>query len=103
MGLTLMQRALRPILNWAVERYFPKGCFFGMEYFDMFREFEKEDGSQLGQASALWITHNMHDQDADELDMRIKGLTIRGEPVGDFHIVVTRTTLAELEGETDGR
>ena len=88
MDLTITQRALRPVVNFLVEWFFPNGAFYGKEYFDAFKKF---DGDSIGQASTLWITHTMHRMNADTLDVEIKGLKIRGEPVGDFEITARLT------------
>jgi len=94
---TLFQRIMAPALNWLVEKTFPRGAFYGREYFDIFRKYQKEDGT-LAQASTLWITHAMHEQNADQMDVTINGLTISGERVGDFQITVTRVRPVSADG-----
>jgi hypothetical protein len=81
---------LKQLINWLVETHYPDGAFYGGRFFDAFKKYQKEDGN-LAQASTLWITHNMHRLDKDTLEVKIKGLTINGEPVGDFFITAERT------------
>lgn len=90
MTLTWKQKALRPVLNFLVERYFPNGAFYGGTFFDAFKEFEDEDGDgKLGQASTLWHIHLMNDLNADHLQVDISDVTLCGKYLGDFKMVAT--------------
>lgn len=91
MKLSVTQKLLRPVINWLVETFFPSGAFYGHDFFDIFKDLEKE-GYGIAQASTAFITHNMHRMNAEKVKFEIEGVTINGEPVGDFEIIATLTT-----------
>lgn len=83
-NLTTVQKMLRPIINWTVERFFPNGAFYGHSFHNAFIEVNR--GSKLGQASVSWIVHNMHEMNAESVKFELNGMSINGILVGDFVI-----------------
>lgn len=93
--LSIQQKIARPVINWLVETFFPNGAFYGRTYFDAFREVQDDDGSALGQASVVWMVHNMHRLNAAHIRVEIEDMSISGEPVGDFVITGALTKSSE--------
>lgn len=87
--LSLVQRALRPVINWAVERYFPTSVFYGA--FDPFAAFEAASkGDMISRLATMAMIRRVQEMGADEIKAEIEGMTIKGEPVGDWLVIVQR-------------
>ena len=87
--MSLMQRVLGSAINWAVERYFPTSVFYGA--FDPFAAFdEASKGDMTSRLATMAIIRRVQEMGADEIKAEIEGMTIKGEPVGDWLVIVRR-------------
>lgn len=94
--LSLTQRLLRPVINWAVERYFPTSVFYGD--FDPFEAFAQAEGVMISRLATMSMIRRVVDAEVDEIKADIEGMTIKGEPVGDWTVIVRRKGIAAYEG-----
>lgn len=86
-----MQRLLRPVLNFAVEKFFPNGAFYGGQYLDSFkRADQKHDTGITGFAAAHYLTSVARESDAGEIKVTLEGCTVSGQPAGDWEVAVKR-------------
>lgn len=97
--MTTSQRLLRPVVNFLVERYFPKGAFFGKEYFTIFKKWDKEKGS-MGYSAALYLQSIVRENDAETMVTRLGDVIVNGENVGDWEISIRKMKDGEFDQTT---
>ncbi len=90
--MTRTQRFLRPIINFLVERWFPRHCFYGNNYLDDFAEFD-EKNRKTGKTVAMYLQSIMRKAKATELEVEMRGITKGDEMIGDYRI-----TMVQLDG-----
>ena len=95
--LTLPQRMMRPIINFLVERFYPAGCFYGDG--DPMRTFDGNSGGTIGRAAVMVLIRKVSDSGADKLGADFDGVTVNGEPIGDWRVTVQRKAWRETGGE----
>ena len=83
-----MQRILRKPINWAVEYFFPDGCFYGDS--DPMKTFERNDGETVGRAAVMVLIRHCNDNDALELKATFSGVTVKGADIGDWRVLVEK-------------
>lgn len=88
--LTLAQRALRPVLNFAVERWFPDGGFWGEAYFEPFRKFDTEKKAKVGYGAAMYLIYSVHGANSSKFTVDLGGVTYNGEAMGDWRVTVEK-------------
>lgn len=96
MKLTWKQRALRPIINFFVERYFPKGAFYGNDYLNVFNDkgmVDKWGSSSI--VSAMYLVGYLRDNKADSGTFKFTGMTNNGNHVGDWELTLERMDIDE--------
>jgi hypothetical protein len=86
--LTFMQRLLRRPINYAVERFFPNGCFYGDS--DPMQSFEKAGGGIAGRSATLVLIRKGVERGDGFNSVSLRGVTINGEDVGDWVVTVRR-------------
>jgi hypothetical protein len=89
MKLTLTQRALRPVLNFIVERYFPSGAFFGCSFLDAFDMHDRAKGI-CGYSAAMYLQRIARKSNAASLSITMNEITDNGEPVGTWHLEISQ-------------
>lgn len=87
--LTLTQRALRPIINFLVETWFPTGAFYGNRYLSVFEEIDEGHGV-VGYAAAQYLQATLVAANMDKLKVDMYDCTYNGVPSGDYRLVVER-------------
>ena len=96
MGLTWKQKALRPIVNFVVERWFPAGAFFGCEYFTTLADGElAEKWGSSEMACAAFIMSVVRNANATEAIFTAEGVTHQGNPVGDWRLTIEKMPCAK--------
>lgn len=89
--LTLTQRLLRPVISFAVERFFSNGLFFyGPGPLAAFDEIDKKDGKPLGWMAALSLANLAIKANADEFSSTLSNVTLNGKPMGDWKVTIER-------------
>ena len=96
--LSLAQRAIAPALNFLVERFFPRGIFYGKDYMKIFDEQKWENMGPTGSA-AFFVSSNLRESNATEGEFTFKGVTSGGEPVGDWRMYVEKMETNDKEPE----
>lgn len=88
----IMRRLLRGPINWAVERYFDDGVFFGNGFIeDMDRiTHEKATGTKVASGVVGYLIYQALLANADYHNTTIKGMSINGEMVGDWSVTIER-------------
>lgn len=86
--MTFMQRILRPVLNFMVERYFPKGAFYGHDFFRAFEEAEIDHAPSATTAAGCLLISAMSKDYQTEMIITVEGITLNGEPKGDWRLIV---------------
>ena len=90
--LTIAQKALRPVLNFLVERYFPNGAFFGNDYMrdlDSRPDLVEKWGS-FEMACAMAITSRLRRAGAVHATFTASEVEDRGVPVGSWRMTVEK-------------
>jgi len=86
--MRFIQKTLRPILNFLIERYFPDSCFYGHEYLDVFKKaYGDQKGPLMGHA-AQFIIGQCVKMNADEFSAELTGLTVSGQETGDWLLTI---------------
>lgn len=87
--LTLMQRLLRPIINWLVETWFPNSCFYGNSYLQDFKDFDK--GKDLiGKTAAMYLQSIMRKADATSISYEMTEITEHDVHIGSYKLTLER-------------
>lgn len=92
MKLSLTQRALRPVLNFLVERFFPTGAFHGNHYLHSLSADTQlaEKWGSAEMACAMFITSRLRKLGATEATFKASDVTDCGVPVGSWLITVEK-------------
>lgn len=92
MGMTIAQRALRPVMRYIVERFFPDGAFFGRRFLrglitdaDLVRTW-----SSTEMACAMFLVSRMREEGATEATFEASDVTDGGAPVGSWRMTVQK-------------
>jgi hypothetical protein len=88
---TFTQKLLRPIINFAVERFFPESCFYGMGFLKPFSDFDAGREQTAGYGSAMYLVNRVHDAGKKHMTIDLGGVTFQGKDIGSWKIVVERT------------
>ena len=86
---SIMKRALRPVINWAVETFFPDGSFYGSRYADKFKDLD--EGTVPGYICASFLVHKAATQNATLLTVNISEIEKDGQDIGSWRITVENT------------
>jgi len=87
MTLTWKQKALRPVINFLVETWFPNGMFYGHDYFDAFSCFDT-DKQVTGYTAAMYLQSIMRDHGAESISVEMHEVTQQGVPVGSYKLTL---------------
>jgi hypothetical protein len=94
MKLTLTQKALRPVLKFLTERYFPSGAFYGREYLKPFAEMDAKGNGISGGSAAMYLQSVIRKAKLDGARFDMREVTYNGTPVGSW-----RLSLDRIDGE----
>ncbi|AHD09983.1 hypothetical protein [Phaeobacter gallaeciensis] len=86
---TLMQRLLRPVINWLVEGWFPKGCFYGRNYLNDFKVLD-QGKDVVGKTAAMYLQSIMRKADATSIIYEMTEVTERNVPVGSYKLTLEK-------------
>lgn len=89
-----VQRALRPVVNFVVETFFPKHLFWGKEA-DPFRAMERVvEKDKKGRSAAMIAAHvivaDVRDMGGSHGVFTLTGVSKSGVPLGDWRITVEK-------------
>lgn len=87
--LTLMQRLLRPVINWLVEGWFPKACFYGNAYLDDFKEFD-QDKDLVGKTAAMFLQSIMRKANATSITYEMTEITDGNFLIGSYKLTLEK-------------
>ena len=87
--ITLTQRILRRPLNYVIERWFPKGAFYGNDFLQPFADMDKRKG-KTGGAAALFLVSCVRRVDAEQVTVAMKDVTLNGENIGTWIVTVQK-------------
>lgn len=92
MKLTIAQKAIRPFLNFLVERFFPTGAFYGDRYLHSLSADTQlaEKWGSTEMACAMFITSRLRKMGATEATLEASEVTDRGVPVGSWRVTVEK-------------
>lgn len=88
-NLTLTQRLLRPVINWLVEGWFPKGCFYGNNYLDDFKKFD-QGKEVIGKTAAMYLQSIMRKAEATTITYEMTEITDRDILVGSYKLTLEK-------------
>ncbi|AUR11225.1 hypothetical protein PhaeoP48_01228 [Phaeobacter inhibens] len=88
-AFTPTQRLLRPVINWLVEGWFPKGCFYGSSYLDDFKAFDKGK-DVVGKTAAMYLQSIMRKSDATSVIYEMTEVTERDVLVGSYKLTLEK-------------
>lgn len=95
--LEITQKLLGPVLNFIIERVFPKGAFYGVDYLKIFDETRWESmGPTAG--AAFFIIGSIKDTNATNAKFKFSGVTFNGVNVGDWTMTIEKTN---IKGESN--
>lgn len=97
---TRTQRFLRPIIRWAVERWFPHHCFWGQEFFRDLEESGHEwKWKSIAFTSAMLIAREVDAQGADYASFTATNCDYDGRSMGDWKITAEKVDCTKLEDD----
>lgn len=83
------QRFLRPIINWAVERFFPDSMFYGNDLPTKLGA-DSPMRAMVSETPALSLAVQCSLAGADEMTVDVTGLIYKGESIGDWQVTIKR-------------
>jgi len=87
----LAQRLLRKPINWLVETFFPMGIFYGDALNRQFANMTAYDGKASGEtAVAGYLISKANEMGAEDIEIEVKNLTVRGVPSGSWRIRIEK-------------
>lgn len=94
-GYTFVQRMLRPVVRWLVERFFPQHMFWGHEAVEPFAELERRrneagDLSCSGNLAAMYLINLCSDLDGIKYDVEATDVSIHEKNLGDWRVTVEK-------------
>ena len=92
--MRVMQKILRPVLNFLIERYFPRGAFFGNEYltaFDGDMGLAEKWGS-VEMACSMLITSRVRELGGTHATFEATDIEHSGVQVGTWRLTVDRVS-----------
>lgn len=87
--MTLTQKILRPIINWAVERFFPRHFFYGNELGKRWGGAEGIEGVAL-ETCAVAMACRCATLGGAKMTVQCFGVTNRGVDIGDWRVTMER-------------
>lgn len=90
--LAFKQRAARPVINFLVERYFPKRCFYGDDFLSAFDQYDDTSAGRMAAKYMMLIIHdaNQKGDDIRSITWTFEDVTLNDTNIGSYTIGVQR-------------
>lgn len=91
--MNLLQKILRPVLNWVVETVFPTGAFFGNDYLRNLKTDSAGLSDKWGStemACAMFVTSYVREMGAESATFEASDITASGVEVGSWRLTVEK-------------
>lgn len=86
--MTLIQRILRPVLNYLVETFFPKDAFYGNDFLKAFERAEIDYAPTAISAAGCLLISELSNSYSTECIVTVENISLHGKPVGSWRLII---------------